>query len=323
MSTPFRFGCQYFAPRTAADWTDTARRAEALGYSTLHVADHYLGPGPALDAAMHPVQSVAAIPAMTMAAAVTDTIKVGSRVLCIDYHHPVVLAKELATIDMFSEGRLEVGLGAGWINSEYDALGIEMDRAGIRLDRLAEVVGLVREFFAGGEMNSTGDHVHAIGFKALPKVASPPGPKIMIGGGARRVLTMAGELADIVSINFDNSSGSLGPAGVQTASADATDTKLDWIRTGAGDRYDDLEIEIGAYFTSVTDDAEATAGAMAPMFGMDTETFLDNPHTWIGSVDELCELAIARRERFDINYITIGAEVMEEFAPVVERLNGK
>jgi probable F420-dependent oxidoreductase len=323
VTKPFRFGCQYFAPRTAADWTETVRRAESLGFSTLHIADHYLGPGPALDAAAHPVQSVAAIPAMATAAAVSDTINVGSRVLCVDYHHPVVLAKELATIDMLSGGRLEVGLGAGWINSEYEALGIDMDRAGVRLDRLAEVVGLLRSWFAGGELNVVGDHVHATGFKPLPKVASPPGPKIMIGGGAQRVLTMAGALADIVSINFDNSSGALGPAGVQTGSADATDAKLGWIRAGAGDRYEELEIEIGGYFTTVTDDAAAVAEAMAPMFGMEPQAFRDNPHTWIGSVDEICELAEQRRERFDINYITIGAEVMEDFAPVVERLSGR
>src|SRR5687767_2999712 len=121
---PFRFAVQAYSAESAGAWRDLARKVEELGYSTLHLADHYIGPGPALSATNHPVQTLAAVPAMAVAAEATTTLRVGSRVLCIDYHHPVVLAKELATIDVLSEGRLEAGLGAGWLAGEYEAMGI-------------------------------------------------------------------------------------------------------------------------------------------------------------------------------------------------------
>src|SRR5205085_7831746 len=128
------------------------RKCEDLGFSTLHVADHYIGPGPALAATNHPVQSLAAVPAMAMAAESTTTLRIGSRVLCIDYHHPVVLAKELATLDLLSDGRIEAGLGAGWLAPEYDAMGIPLASAGRRIDKLAAVVDLLHDCFAGGEV---------------------------------------------------------------------------------------------------------------------------------------------------------------------------
>ena len=113
MTHPFRFGWQAFNAESAADWRDKARRAEALGYSSFMLADHYIGPGPALAATFHPVQGIAAVPAIAVAAEATSTIKVGARVMCIDYRNPAVLIKEMATLDFFSEGRLELGLGAG------------------------------------------------------------------------------------------------------------------------------------------------------------------------------------------------------------------
>ena len=142
--TAFRFGVQAYAADSATEWTELARGAEDLGYSCLSVADHYFGPGKAMTEASHPAQNLAAIPAMAAAAAVTERIMIGSRVMCVDYHQPVVLAKSLATIDLLSDGRLEAGLGAGWITSEYEAMGIPMDRAGVRIDRLIEYVELVQ-----------------------------------------------------------------------------------------------------------------------------------------------------------------------------------
>jgi len=144
MKKPFRFGVQGYAPASAGEWRALARKAESLGFSSFHLADHVIGPGPALAATGHPVQTVAAIPAMAVAAEATTTIKIGCRVLCVDYRNPVMLAKELATLDFFSEGRLEIGLGAGWLQNEYDAMGITFDRAGVRLDRLEEIIALIR-----------------------------------------------------------------------------------------------------------------------------------------------------------------------------------
>jgi probable F420-dependent oxidoreductase len=323
MSKPFRFGLQAYAPNSGKEWRELARKAEASGFSSFHLADHIIGPGPALAATGHPVQTVAAIPAMAVAAEATSTIKVGCRVLCVDYRNPVMLAKEVATLDFFSEGRLELGLGAGWLQGEYEAIGVPFDRAGVRIDRFEEVIALLRASFAEGELNIDTPHVHAVGFEAVPKPFTKSGPPIMIGGGAKRILTIAGREADIVSLNFNNSSGKLGADGIGSSTAELTDQKIQWIKDGAGARFDQIEIEIAAYFTIVTPDGEGTRAKMAPMFGMTPEVFAEHPNALIGSVDEICDRIVERRERFGISYASFGASVIDAVIPVVERLAGK
>ncbi len=322
-NTPFRFGAQAFKPESATEWTETARKAESLGYSTLHVADHYFGDGPALKEASHPIQTVAAIPAMAAAAAVTDTIKIGSRVMCCDYHQPMVLMKSLATIDLLSDGRLEAGFGAGWITSEYDAMGIPWERAGIRIAKMTEYIEFARQFFAGGDLDFSGEFVNVHDTAAVPACPQEGGPKIMVGGGAPKVLGIAGRLADIVSVNFNNSAGKIGAAGVGSGTAEGTADKIGWIRDGAGDRFDEVEIEIAAYFTTVTDQTAKTTEMMAGAFGMEPEAMAAHPHTLIGSVDEIIETLQQRREEYGISYITIGDTVIEDFAPVVAALAGR
>lgn len=322
VTNPFRFGVQAFSPTSATDWTDTARAAEDLGFSCLHVADHYLGPGAVAAAASHPPQVVAAIPAMMAAAAVTTTLKVGSRVMCVDYHHPLVLAKSLATIDFLSGGRLEAGYGAGWITAEYEAMGLTMDPPGVRIDRMIEHVQLARAFFAGDDLAFEGEHVHATGMTAIPASPQEGGPKIMIGGGSPRVLRTAGALADIVSLNFDNSAGVIGAKGLGSGTADGTAQKVGWVREGAGDRFDSLELEIAAYFTVVTDDAETMTGRFAGMFGMTPEMVATHPHFLIGSPESIVDTLQQRRADYGISYITIGSQSMQAFAPVVAALAG-
>ena len=322
MSKPFRFGIQAFQAGSASEWTDTAKAAEAAGYSCLHLADHYLGPGAAQEAAAHPVQDLAAIPAMMAAASATSSIKVGARVMCCDYHHPVVLAKSLATIDLLSDGRLEPGFGAGWITSEYDAMGITMDRPGVRIDRMVDYVTLARQFFAGDDLNVATDHVTAHSMAGVPASPQQGGPKIMMGGGGPRVLAKCGEMADIVSINFNNRAGKIGEVGISSSTAEMTRQKIDWIREGAGDRFDDLELEIGGYFAAVTDNTDETLQAMAGMMGMDAATLAEHPHALIGSVDQICETIQARREQYGISYITFSQRNLEMMAPVVAKLTG-
>jgi probable F420-dependent oxidoreductase len=323
MSHPFRFGVQSYTATSGDHWRSQARRAEELGFSAFHLADHVIGPGPALAAMNHPVQDVAAIPAMAVAAEATSTIRIGCRVLCIDYRNPVMLAKELATLDFFSGGRLDIGLGAGWLAGEYAAMGVGFDRAGVRLDRLEDTISLLRASFTDGELDIDTPHVHAVGFEAVPKPVQRPMPPLMIGGGSRRVLGIAGREADIVSLNFDNSSGKIGPAGVGSSTAEITAQKIEWIKAGAGERFADVEIEIGAYFTVVTDQREATLEKMAPMLGLTPGQFGEHPHALVGSVDAICDQLQARREAYGISYVTFGSSVVDAVAPIVERLSGK
>jgi probable F420-dependent oxidoreductase len=326
MSTPaFRFAVQSASTTSGQAWRELARRCEGSGYSTLYVADHYV------DSASNGGQVLAAVPAIATAAAVTDTLRVGARVLCIDYHHPVVLAKQAATLDLLSDGRFDLGLGAGWVGSEYEAMGLEMDDAPTRIARLADTVDFVRRFFTGEVLDAdaasgvAASGVTAAGFRGEPVPVQAGGPPIMIGGGARKVLTLAGRVADIVSFNFDNRAGVVGPTSVQSAAASVMEQRIGWVRDGAGDRFDQILLEVGAYFTVVTPDtsaAEATAEKMGGMFGMSGADMLAHPNALIGTVDEICDRLVERRERYGISVITVSDRNLESFTPVVARLAG-
>ena len=319
---PFRFSLQSFSAGSAKEWRERARQVEDLGYSALHLADHFLGPGEAIQGTNHPVQELAAVPAIMMAADATQSLKVGCRVFCMDYRHPVVLAKEAATLDLLSEGRLELGIGAGWLQAEYQAANIPFDRPGVRIERLEETIGVVKGLMADGPFSHEGKYFQIEGFEGAPKPAQKPHPPIMIGGGGKKVLSLAGREADIVSFNFDNSSGVLGPDGFKSGSADATAAKVGWVRDAAGDRFDEIELEIGAYMTMVTDHGAQTAEGMAKAMGFETEQMLAHPHALIGSVDEICEELERRRDTYGISYVSVPDTALEPFAPVVAKLSG-
>ena len=322
MTKPFRFAVQSFHADSAKEWREGARQVEDLGYSALHLADHIIGPGPALEATNHPLQTLAAVPAMAVAAEATTKLRIGCRVFCIDYRPAAVLAKEAATLDFFSDGRLELGLGAGWLKGEYDAIGLPFDPIGMRIDRLGETVRFIKAYMTPEQLDFSGTHVNAKGYQGVPQPIQTPHPPIMIGGGGRRVLSLAAREADIVSINFNNRAGIIGPDGVMSGTADATAEKVGWIRDAAGDRFDSLEIEIGAYFTFVGEGTAAIAEGMAASFGFTPEQMRAHPHGLFGSVDEVCDELVRRREAYGISYVTVGGDAREAFAPVVARLAG-
>lgn len=323
MTRPFRFAVQSFNAESAAQWKDRARAAEDLGYSALHLADHLLGPGPALAKTNHPPQNLAAVPAIATAAAVTERLKVGCRVFCVDYRPAVVLIKEAMTLDLLSDGRLEFGIGAGWLAEEYRAMGYQLDSPGRRIERLGRVVAAYRAFASGAPLEIINDDIEWQGFAGLPQPVQRPHPPLLIGGGAPRILKLAGREADIVSLNFNNASGVIGPVGVQSSVAEETDRKIGWIREGAGSRFTDIELEVGAYFTTVTDQAVPVLEQFAAAFGISATEMREHPHALIGSVDSLAEMLEARRERYGISYVTVPDAAMHAFAPVVARLAGK
>jgi probable F420-dependent oxidoreductase len=319
---PFRFGVQAFNAPTPQAWRDLARRTEDLGYSAFHLADHYIGGGPQLAKTNHPLQTLGSIPAMAVAAEATSTIRIGCRVFCVDYHVPAVLVKHAMTIDWFSGGRLEFGLGAGWLAGEYEAMGVSLDPPGVRVGRLEEMVQLTRALMAPGEVDHHGTHITTFGFQGEPQPIAAP-PPIMVGGGSSRVLAMAGRLADIVSINFDNSSGVIGPVGVNSGKAAATEQKVQWVADGATAAGRDLpELEIAAYFTFVVDQPAVVAERFGAAFGMTADDVLEHPHALVGTVDGICDELVRRRELYGISYVTVGDSNLEAFAPVVARLAG-
>ncbi|HJL91215.1 MAG TPA: LLM class flavin-dependent oxidoreductase, partial [Acidimicrobiales bacterium] len=216
-----------------------------------------------------------------------------------------------------------IGFGAGWVSSEYEAMGMEMDKASIRIKRMGETVELCREFFKGSDMNYDGEYVYAKEFAAVPASPQKNGPKIMVGGGAQKILTTAGRLADIVSLNFNNSDGKIGAMGIGSSTAEKTREKISWIKDGAGSRFDQLELELPAYFTTVTNEAASVREEMAANFGFSVEEFSEYPHALIGSVAEICETLERRREEYGFSYISVNERHLEEFAPVVAELSGK
>lgn len=323
----FRFGLMSRGAPDAKALRAGARKAEDLGYYSVLLNDHYLGPGAALAAANHPVQDMAPIPAAAVIAECTQNLVVGFRVLCVDYHNPVVLAKEIATLDVLSSGRTEVGLGAGWIEAEYAAMGLRYDRPGVRIGRLAETIDVLDQCFGGGPVDVQGQFgVHATGFSAIPQPIQRPRPPLAIGGGGPKVLALAARKADIVAFNMSNAAGKLGPQGPRSATLEQTAAKVGIVREAAGDRFEQLTLEIGAYFTIVTTDALAAAqelpAATRGMFDLEPEEVLEHPHVLIGTVDAICDRLVERRERFGFSYVTIREADMETFAPVVARLAG-
>ncbi len=304
---PFRFGIQASSAANATAWAELARKVEDLGYATLTVADH-------LD------DQFATTPALMAAAAATTTLRLGALVYANDYHHPVVLAKEAATVDLLCEGRLELGLGAGWAPEEYLQAGIPFDRPGVRIARLAEAITVVKGLFADEPLFFDGDHYQVQGMRGTPRAVQRPHPPILVGGGGRKVLTLAGREADIVGLNIDLRSGRIDASAGPTATAEATDEKLAWIREGAGARFDDIEIQVRIHLAAITDDRPALAEAMSPAFGLSTEEGLVTPHALAGSVTEVIETCLERRERFGISYIGLSADALDAFAPVVAAL---
>jgi probable F420-dependent oxidoreductase len=304
----FRFATELHEPFPGCSWTDTAREVEQLGYSTIFFPDHFdEGPGP--------------ISAMAACAAVTSTLHVGALVLDCDYRHPVVLARELATIDQVAEGRLEVGLGAGWKATDYEQSGIPMDRPGVRVGRLIEHCAVLKGLWADGPFSFSGEHYEVTDLDGTPAPYTPGGPKVLVGGGAPRLLRWAGATADIVGVNASIHSGEVDEAAAQDALAERIDEKVGWLKEGAGDRFDDLELNAWLAAAELTDDPEVVE-AVAAFFSTDAASLRQSPLALVGSPGDVVEMLQERRERWGYSYHVIPGDKAHDFAPTVAALTG-
>jgi probable F420-dependent oxidoreductase len=306
----FRFGVQAHTAASGEDWAALARKVEDLGYSTLFVPDHF-------------GEQLAPMPALMAAADATTDLNVGALVFDNDFRHPVVLAKEAATLDQLSGGRFEFGLGAGWLTADYDQSGIPLDPPGVRVDRMIEGLAVIKGMFADDPFSFHGKHYTIEGLNGLPKPLTRPGPPILIGGGGKRVLSFAAREADIVGINPNMRSGVVGPDAAADAVASSVDRKVAWVREAAGDRFDDLELNILTFLTIVTDDRAGLAEKLAPTFGIDPAEVPELPHAFLGTVEEICEDLERRRERWGVSYFVVQGDRMDALAPVVDRLAGR
>ena len=308
-SRRFRFGVSVPTVAPGPAWTDRARLIERLGYATLHVPDHFrdqLAPGPALAAA----------------AMATTRLRVGSLVFCNDFRHPVVLAKEAATLDVLSGGRFELGLGAGWLREEYDQAGLSFDPPGTRVDRLVESVAVVKGLLAAERVTFAGRYYTIAGLEGRPRPVQQPHPPIVIGGGGRRLLSLAAREADIVGLvpGARRDGGGLDRADFGEA---AMRQKIAWVREAAGGRLAALELHTLIQAVVVTADRQPAADQLASRFGgVSRDLVLESPYVLLGTVDEICETLRRRRDQHGISYVTVFDRDAESFGPIAERLTG-
>jgi len=300
-----------------ADWVALAEACERRGFDALFRSDHYLsvegrGERGSLDA-------WATISALS---AITERLRFGTLVSPATFRHPSVLAKIVATLDLLSGGRVELGLGAGWQLADYNLLGLQYDSAGTRIAGLEEAIAVVKGCFADGSFSFEGDHYRITNYDAQPAPVQRPHPPLIVGGGGRKLLRLAGREADIVGINPNLREGVVGADAVLSTLREVTDQKVQWIRDGAGERFMVGVLQIRYFVASITDDAMGLAEALAPAFNVDPGEALQSSVACVGTVDQVCELLEQRREEWGVSYAVFGEDTFEAFAPVVARLAG-
>jgi probable F420-dependent oxidoreductase len=304
---PFRFGVQGRATATGAEWIAKARKAEDLGYDTFLVPDHFpRGLGP--------------VAALAVAATATTRLRVGTFVFDNDFRHPVVLAKEVATLDMLSGGRFELGIGAGWFREEYEQAGMPFDPPGVRIRRLEESIQVLKSLFTGESVHFSGAFYTLNGLATVPRPAQQPHPPILIGGGSRRILSLAARMGDIIGLGPQaRADGTIDPLSVSEA---ATRQKLAWIRE-ANPAADTRELNIFVYGVTETDNPRAVAEPIAAELELPVDDLLNSPHFLFGSVDNMVETLEARREEYNLSYIVVPEDQIDHLAPLIARLAGK
>lgn len=307
---PFRFGVNVWTARSAGDWLGLARRVEDLGYSTLNLPDHL-------------TTRPAPMPALACAAAATTRLRVGTLVLNNDFRHPVLVAREAATLDLLSAGRFELGLGAGYMKAEYDEAGLRFEPGGVRVERLAEAVGIITRLFGGEPITFAGRHYRVTKHTIHPRPVQHPRPPILVGGNGPRLLTLAATGADIVGLSgITFARGGTVPE-LSGFRASAVDERIQLVRKAAGPRFDALELNALVQRVILTEDRRGAAEELAQRWtALTADDILASPFALLGSLDEIVAQLIANRARWGISYYVVFDDVVDAFAPVVARLTG-
>ncbi len=313
---PLRFGLlvERFSSHEAL--LRTTRQAEAAGFSTLLIRDHFIE---------EPFgHQFAPLVTLGVAAQATTTLRVGSLVIDNDYRHPALLAKEAATLDVLSDGRFELGLGAGWARDEYAHIGMHFDPPGARISRLIEGMQVLKGLWGEGPFSFEGEHYQISGLDNFPKPVQKPHPPLLIGAGGKRMLELAAREADIIGIM----SSPIRDGVIDGAASARLEARLaeqvGWIRQAAGPRFEALELSVVASML-VTDDRRRDAQELAEgrgWHGITADAVLEMPAVLIGTLDQISDDVRARRDRLDLSYFIFADRDLESAAPLVERLSG-
>jgi probable F420-dependent oxidoreductase len=310
--TPFRFEVNVGPSRSLREWTDKARKIEDLGYSTLNVSDHL-------------ANLLAPMPAIVSAASATTRLRVGTNVLNNDLRHPVLVAHEAATVDILTDGRLQLGLGAGSIRAEYDAIGATFDTGGTRVARLAEATTIIKGLLAGEKVTLAGRHYRVSHHAIEPLPVQKPRPPILIGGNNRHLLSLAAREADVVGFSgITFRQGGAVPPDLSAWRVPATDERVGWVRAAAGaDRFASLGLTVLVQRVVVTDDRRGAAEELTGRWPQLTaDEFLQTPYLLIGTVEQMVEDLLARRKRWGFSSYVIREDYIDAFAPVLARVTG-
>lgn len=312
---PFRFtAAMPGLDRPVDHWRDAIRRIEDLGFDSISVSDHFTG-GWAMDPLV----------AMTVAAEATTRLRVLGMVFCNDFRHPVLLHKSLANLDVFSAGRVEVGLGAGWLRDDHDAAGLPFDPPEVRIERLAESIEVLLGLFGNEPVTFTGRHYRVIGLAGLPKPVQRPHPPLLVGGGSRRILDLAGRYADIVGINPRLAPDVDPLAAVAEMSPERFARKVAWARAAAasaGRAPDSLEFQARMFDVRVVHRGVEHRASSSHARLVDPAALAASPSVLHGSVDECVDRLLALRDRYGISYLHLGGN-LDAAAPIVARLAGR
>jgi len=312
----FRFGVFGENARTPAALLDTARRAEDSGYSTFLIRDHFIE---------EPFgHQLAPLTALATVAGATSRLRIGSLVLSNDYRHPVVLAKEIATLDVLSGGRVELGLGAGFSKAEYDAAGLQFDPPGVRVDRLEESIRVLKGLFGAGPLTFSGKHYVITSLDSYPKPVQRPHPPILIGAAGKRMLSIAAREADIIGFQTVSTAGGAMADDPSGRLASTVSERVEQVRRVAGERFGEIELSMVATVV-LAEDRRPAAERFARERGWERisgEQVLEMPSVFIGSIDHIVDEMRARRERYGVSYYVVLDRAMQTVAPIVARLAG-
>jgi probable F420-dependent oxidoreductase len=286
-----------------------ARRAEDIGYSTFSMADHFGLP-------------FAPLIALQTVADATTTLRITQTVLAHDFRQPAVLAKELATLDVFSGGRVEIGLGAGWMRSEYEQAGIRFDSAGVRIARLEEFITVLKGLFGDQPYSFSGAYYRISDLDGTPKPMQRPHPPILVGGGGRKLLAVAARQADIIQV-MPRIQGPGQPIDAEEFTPATYRDKIDHIKAVAGERFPDIELGTQLLIATVTDDRESTLAEFAAGHGIHRDHLRDSPLVAVGSLHEVCDKLLAVRDEYGISYFAcpVGARP-SSLAPIIDKVAG-
>ena len=307
MERKIRFATQSGGQPTGAEWLARAKRLEDIGYATLSMPDHMVG------------GAWSNMPALGAAAAVTTKLRLGNLVLDNDFRNPVVLAREFATLDVISNGRVEIGLGAGWFDRDYQSTGIPFDRGRIRVARLAEAVTLMKRVLTEDEVSFEGTYYRTVKSECRPKSVQQPRPPILIAAGGPQILELAGREADIVAV-IPPGAGVRPPAPDDVA-ASGVRRQLDVVRQAAGPRFDEIELSCFLDVT-LTDDRNKTVAELAEKAKADPASIGSSVYRGIGTLDQVRDHIVRVRRETGITYFCLRGPHTEELAPVVRDLSG-